>query len=201
MADQTGILRIWDWSADPAVIIRQYQLAQAVNDIGWDVSGSELASVDDAGSITVFDMVNYQPKPVFTRQPIPGTPINALAWAPYDDRTSSVGKCLAVASDAGWIAIWRMRGVHAQPNTPFDGSYLLEGHNSPVVSLSWSPNHNWLVSVSEDRRIIVWDALTGQRLAQQILDAVPSDISWAPVGATFAVTDMNGYVSLFNFSY
>ncbi|MCA9911994.1 MAG: hypothetical protein KC496_01540, partial [Anaerolineae bacterium] len=93
------------------------------------------------------------------------------------------------------------QGANPQPDTPFDGSYLLEGHHSPVVSLSWSPNHNWLVSVSEDRHIIVWDALTGQRLAQTILDADPSDISWSPIGASFAVTDSNGYVTLFDFHY
>lgn len=201
MADESGILRIWDWAANPPATLRVKQLRMAVNDIGWDVSGSRLASVDDAGSITVFDMVNYQTKAIFTRQPNPGTPVNALAWTPYDEHTSANGESLATASSAGWIAIWHMQGANPQPDTPFDGSYLLEGHHSPVVSLSWSPNHNWLVSVSEDRHIIIWDALTGQRLAQQILDAVPSDISWSPIGASFAVTDLNGYVTLFDFHY
>jgi len=201
MADESGVLRIWDWSATPPTAIRTKLLALAVNDIGWDTSGLRLASVDDAGSITVFDMINYQTTPIFTRQPNPGIPVNALAWTPYDDRSSPNGERLATASSAGWIAIWRMQRANFQPNSPFDGSYLLEGHNSPVLSLSWSPNHDWLVSVSEDKQIIVWDALTGQRLAQEVLDGPPSDISWSPVGASFAVTDLNGYITLFDFNY
>lgn len=194
MADESGVLRIWDWAANPPTLLRAKQLTLQVNDIGWNVTGNRLASVDDAGSIIVFDMTNYRPVEVFTRQPDPGVPVNSLAWSPD-------GTLLATASNAGWIAIWRMQGSNISASTLFDGSYLLEGHNAPVISLSWSPTNNWLVSVSEDRQLIVWDAMTGQRLAQQILDSPPSEISWAPVGASFAVADKDGYITLFDFSY
>jgi WD40 repeat protein len=192
--NEAGILTIWDWSQSEEIDSRQFDLA--VNDIGWNRvrDGSRLAVVDVNGALQIFAMENFTPVATLVRQPIAGTAMNSLAWSPDGD-------FIATASAASWIAIWQTADENRQSDSLYEGSYLLEGHSAEVKSLSWSSRNNWLVSAGLDNNIVVWDALTGQRLAQITADFAPTDVQWVPTAPAIAVGDEGGNITLYSFSF
>lgn len=193
IANQGGVIRFWDWIDEVQLSVRQLEFE--IGDLEWDLLGNRLASVNDNGLLIVFDVNNNRVSQVFTRTPHPGVALNAVVWSPDARR-------VATASATGDIVIWDLESTD---NGTTQGGLVLSGHTSPVVAVSWTviDNRNLLVSADEGGRIIVWDACTGQRVAQTRMDATPIDIKWSPFSAdgVFAVADTNGTVTIWQFNY
>jgi len=76
---------------------------------------------------------------------------------------------------------------------------LLTPKSSQVYSLDWTPEKNWIVSASQDGRLIVWNALTSQKT-----HAIKLHCSWvmtfalAPNGQSVACGGLDSACSIFN---
>jgi WD40 repeat protein len=197
--DQRGVLRIWDWQREEEILTEDSQRSPssgfAIRDVEWNRAGDQLATVSDTGLLVVWQWDDQERRlnRVLVRQPEPNTAITSLSWSPD-------GRLIATGSDNEWIVVWRVASTTEAPG--FTGGYRLDGQGSLVTSVHWSSTNNWLVSAGEDGKVIVWDALTGQRLAQAVLpnDASPIQVKWSPLAPTFAVVDSAGYISLWDFA-
>jgi len=199
-ANKVGILTVWDWAQDIQITARELALGNVgepnptINDVEWNYEGTQLAIVDTNGALQVFDMENRTPSEILVRQPDNGISMNSVTWSPD-------GRYVATASDGGWIEVWETSDENISSDQPTEGSYRLEGHEAPVMSVSWSSRNGWLASVDQDHRIIIWDVVTGQRLAEVITEFTPMVVQWVPVAPAIAVGDENGNISLYTFTF
>ncbi|GCE22308.1 serine/threonine-protein kinase [Dictyobacter kobayashii] len=75
------------------------------------------------------------------------------------------------------------------------------GHLNTVRSLSWSPDNASIVSVSDDRLVHVWDALTGERrqIYQDIANIVHA-AAWSFDGSRIATVGNDAHVRIWDFA-
>ena len=75
------------------------------------------------------------------------------------------------------------------------------GHSAPVRTLSWSPDGSKIISVSGEKTIHIWDAMTGGnlRLYQDISDAVPL-AGWSFNGRFIATVGSDAQVRVWDFT-
>ena len=59
--------------------------------------------------------------------------------------------------------------VQIYSTTTFDNVSNLKGHNGKVRSVAWSSDDQRLVTCGVDGAVYEWDALTGRRLAENVL--------------------------------
>ena len=73
-----------------------------------------------------------------------------------------------------------------------------EGHSQPVATANWSPNGEYLASVSVAGEIIVWETSSRQSLGRfKHREALPiCSISWNPSGNSILWADQHGEVSV-----
>ena len=73
-----------------------------------------------------------------------------------------------------------------------------EGHSQPVATANWSPNGEYLASVSVAGEIIVWETSSRQSLGRfKHREALPiCSISWNPSGNSILWADQHGKVSV-----
>jgi WD40 repeat protein len=66
----------------------------------------------------------------------------------------------------------------------------LEGHSGDVYCVAWSPDDRKIVSCSYDeKKIIIWDALTGQVMNRfHPVEKVVS-VAWSPDGSELVCND------------
>jgi WD40 repeat protein len=69
---------------------------------------------------------------------------------------------------------------------------ILSGHQDTVSSVAVSPDGRRIVSVSEDRTVVVWDLDSGQRLATLALDGSVRSTAWHPDGRFVLAGDVAG---------
>jgi len=73
----------------------------------------------------------------------------------------------------------------------------LRGHNSEVMSVSWSPDGTRLASGSLDARVLIWDAASGEQLCSLNVDAGiggVQSVSFSPSGDMVAAGCYNGKI-------
>ncbi|KAJ4781098.1 Guanine nucleotide-binding protein subunit beta [Rhynchospora pubera] len=77
----------------------------------------------------------------------------------------------------------------------------LQGHTGKVYALDWTPEKNWIVSASQDGRLIVWNALTSQKThAIKLLCPWVMTCVFAPNGQSVACGGLDSACSVFNLS-
>ncbi|KAM7251510.1 hypothetical protein ACFE04_023393 [Oxalis oulophora] len=75
----------------------------------------------------------------------------------------------------------------------------LQGHSGKVYSLDWTPEKNRIVSASQDGRLIVWNALTRQKIhVIKIPCAWVTTCAFSPSGQTVACGGLDNVCSIFN---
>ena len=193
-ANAVSLLQIWDWAGDTELTNKRKNLNEGVTDIAWSDSGERLAAVDNTGLFVIYDMINLRLVEVFVRQPEPGTPTHTIAW-------SNDSQQIATGSANRRIEVWNLKNASVTADTAYQNGFTLWGHTDEVIAASWHPRQDWLVSSAQNGQIIVWDVATGQRLAQWLHPVEVTDIEWAPRDASFAVTDIDGNVTLYRFDF
>ncbi|RMF78889.1 MAG: WD40 repeat domain-containing protein, partial [Chloroflexi bacterium] len=190
-ADITGVVRVWDWERGVELVEPRTLDGLRINGLEWNVSGSHLAVTTELGQLFVFALTGNMLSDTLVRQPEPGSEMTSLDWSPS-------GEFVATGSANNWIAIWRLDA--SQTGESFSGAYKFEGHGASVTGLSWNDFNDWIASVSEDGDLIVWDAFTGQRLAQTSLPGSPVSVHWSPNGSQLGVVDSEGFFQIWNFT-
>ncbi|XP_010526923.1 PREDICTED: guanine nucleotide-binding protein subunit beta-like isoform X2 [Tarenaya hassleriana] len=75
----------------------------------------------------------------------------------------------------------------------------LQGHTGKVYSLDWTPERNWIVSASQDGRLVVWNALTSQKThAIKLPCAWVMACAFSPTGQSVACGGLDSVCSIFN---
>ncbi|GKV42846.1 hypothetical protein SLEP1_g50209 [Rubroshorea leprosula] len=75
----------------------------------------------------------------------------------------------------------------------------LQGHTGKVYSLDWTPERNRIVSASQDGRLIVWNALTRQKVhAIKLPCAWVMTCAFSPTGQSVACGGLDSICSIFN---
>ncbi|GLT86234.1 hypothetical protein SLE2022_043880 [Rubroshorea leprosula] len=75
----------------------------------------------------------------------------------------------------------------------------LQGHTGKVYSLDWTPERNRIVSASQDGRLIVWNALTRQKVhAIRLPCAWVMTCAFSPTGQSVACGGLDSICSIFN---
>jgi len=191
-ADQGGLLTVWQWHDTLPIEWKPMNLngSQEINDIEWHISDRYLASVDDSGVLKVFDMTLDSTPIVFQRET--GHIINSVSW-------SADGSHIATGQADGLVVVWEWEDAPANTNTRYNDSYLLDVHQHPVITVDWSKNDDLLISLDESGLVVIWDAHTGQQIAQTMIDGEPTHAAWVPVEGVpvFAVSDTDGKLTLF----
>ena len=94
---------------------------------------------------------------------------------------SHAGLRLASAGRDGVVLVWRLQPFHLDVAQRACVEHRLRGHSGAATHLSWSPDDRRLLTCSEDKTAIVWDATTGDllRVLARHTDTVSAG-AWAP---------------------
>ena len=173
-----GTVRLWDTATGLQISPPRTGHQGRVLTIAFSPDSTRMASGDTSNQIILWDTQSG----VREGGVLKGHEnwIRSLAFSPD-------GRILASGDASGKIALWRM-----------DARQILAGHTNRVRSVALSPDDRTLVTSSFDDHLIVWDALTGEKL-HDILTAHPSSIiqiGFSPDGRTLASADASGHVIL-----
>lgn len=119
--------------------------------------------------------------------------VESLAWSP-DGTMMVVGATVLAGEENAPMSVWDVSGRSLLRR--LEGHLLDNWGIGRVVAVNWSSDGTLIASAGDDRRIILWDALTGQQL--RILDPsteMPDvagievfDVALSPNGSLLAVT-------------
>lgn len=186
-ADEIGILRLWDWSNEHRYALQSVDIK--INDIAWDNTGDNIAVVNQNGKLVVFSFRNLER--VFFRQPPAEAPLNSVDW-------SSDGKYIATASQQGLIQVWDKSSLPSADG--YTGAFLLRGYRTGVKEIDWGTADNFLISLTDDRQILVWDVEFAIRMAEVTLKYEMDHVEWSPSAGEFALIGEGGRLQIFSFS-
>lgn len=142
-----GKLRVWDTVSLEAV--RSFGggtagVARAV----WSPEGERLAAVNLDGSVTLWNAKGLETN---LARPWDSNPALAAAWSPD-------GRRLATAGRDGIVRVWSVE------DSTKSGPVVFVGHRDRVERLAFFHEGGWLVSLSADGTVRVWDSHNGQEL-------------------------------------
>jgi len=129
--------------------------------------------------------------------------------------TTSDGMQIAAGFQDCSIRAWRLDGkaLHEGEMDPSQDSgshrlpspedpepaLVLRGHTQPVYSLSWSPDHRFLLSGGGDGSARFWDVISGKQLVAYRGHSTPVwDVAFSPVGYYFATASYDNTVRMWS---
>ncbi|KAI8909178.1 WD40-repeat-containing domain protein [Gorgonomyces haynaldii] len=123
-------------------------------------------------------------------------------------RWSIDGEFLATGSDDTKVVIWTVDRTNLRGSSfgetnliNYRAVKVLTGHESDVVDLGWSPSKEYLASCGLDSKIIIWDAVSFERLHTiDRHDAFVKGITWDPCGYYLASQSDDKTVRVFRTS-
>ena len=122
-------------------------------------------------------------------------PVNVVRFSP-------VSSMLASGSDDGMACVYELQNgpggavLGGEVNVEnWRTKFLLKGHSSNIVDVSWSPDGAYLATASIDNTVMVWDVGTG--MAVQTIThhhSFVKGVAWDPVGTYLATQSEDGSV-------
>jgi len=118
--------------------------------------------------------------------------IDAIKQSDLLERIAGDSNATAISSDRSRIAIGERNGsVQVRDANTGEELRVLQGHRTPVKSVSFSPDGTRLATVSVNGRLKVWDVRTGfEVLSLRIPEGVAA-VGWSSDGTRLAVVGTN----------
>lgn len=178
-----------------------------VNSVGWDTSGTLLATGSDDCTVKVWKPNRDKTSATVDLQQddntVENTPtstkcdylirdytehskeVYAVRWGPKQRPV------LASASFDGTIRIWDPSNSHAS------STMVLARHLGPVYTVAFSPCGDYLASGSSDRRLMIWNLRDGGTLIRLFRgQGGIFEVSWNPTGNKIAAALSNGTINV-----
>ncbi|GAM28567.1 hypothetical protein SAMD00019534_117430 [Acytostelium subglobosum LB1] len=107
-----------------------------------------------------------------------------MSWKPDSSHLaiSSTNSVICLSATANWDLV---------------SSFEDDGHTREVTALAWCPNGIYLVSVAQDKNLLVWNTNTLQQVAQYRHDCTISSIAWKPDGNCLSFIDTKGQLGTY----
>jgi WD40 repeat protein len=179
-------VRVWDLTAEKpreaAVLPSKTDLSVASLSLSPDgrlLAGGRGYSIDR--SLFLWRLTDKG----FEQVPMPGARARLVLFSPD-------GRTLAAAGDNRWeIHLWDLSCPLPMRRA------VLRGHERPgwsgvVKSFAFSPDGGRLASTGMDRRLILWDAATGQKRREWLLGVEPRGVAFSPDGRHVATGNSDG---------
>ena len=174
------------------------QHSNSILAVAWSPDQRLIASA--AGSIThIWDTSTYKTLVDYSGHK---DAVQSLAWSPDGQflATGSRDKTVLVCDTNHWKAnIVDRLSYRGQPDAWNINITHYKGHADFVQALAWSPDGTRIVSVSNDRTVQVWDAITGKTILIYIehTDAVKA-VAWSPDGLHIASAGIDAEVRIWD---
>ncbi len=132
-----------------------------VTSVTWSPDGTLLISGGEDSTARVWNTATGQQVGLIE---LAAGRVNAAVFAPHGDKPSTPPHLrVALASSEGTASLWTLTPAQDGTLTP-RLDWTLAGHLLAVTDVDWSPNGARVVTVSDDRTALVWDAETGVEL-------------------------------------
>ncbi len=168
-------VRVYEVASQRQWIVHRFHTERGVRSVAFRPDGQTLASGSDDGLIYRLDIPESQAirRPVQIGEPLDhAAPVYGLDFSPTD------GRILASGSTDRSIRLW---------DIPQGEQVLtLEGHESVVNSVAFSPDGTRLASGSDDGTVRVWNAATGEPIHLLEVQGRALNVAWSPDGLLLA---------------
>lgn len=156
------------------------QISTAPNHEMFAVAGGKTTS-NGSGVVILYDSDSYsQVNQAFLEDRVFG---RAVAW-------SKDSASIATATDRGVCEVFRVPGLERIANK--------RHHFGDGTSIDWHPDNKRIASGGADRRVVVWDAQSGEALVQFSVDGTVVKVQWSPDGMMLAAKDNVGTIHIWN---
>lgn len=159
--------------------------------LAFTPDGSMLATGTDTDTADLWSLIgrtNDKPEPLEDGEQGAGI---ELAISPD-------GKRLAAISNDGVLRLWKFANGKIQPRGIRDS--IREGGAPPSMpgstAVAFSPNNRYLAAVAATRRVMLWNAVSGNRLNAWLLPCEVHALAFAPDSRHLAIAAGNGTVYL-----
>jgi len=199
-------IHLWEASTGRALSIN---LALHIFDrhtetIAWSPDGRQLASGNDDQVVVVWDAFRLGAfSHEYTMRKHSHGQVKAIAWSPD-------GRCLASVSFREYYEnsqVFVVHAWHVQTGDELFTEYLRvpilpeEQAANGVVSIRWWSDSRRVALVRRDRRMEVWDTLTGQQLSAQHYPGGASrvdTVAWSPDGNAIAAIALDQTIEVWH---
>lgn len=183
---QDSKVKVWD-STTGFCFVTFTEHTGAITGVAFTQTGRALLSSSLDGTVRAFDMARYRNFRTYT-SPKPAQ-FSCLSVDPSGELVA------AGAQDTFDVYLWSLQ----------TGKLLemLSGHEGPVSSLAFNPNpsSSLLVSVSWDKTLRMWDAVSSAASLTRETVNLTSDglaVCFRPDGQQVAVASLDGHISIFD---
>jgi WD40 repeat protein len=148
------------WNAADGQLLRAFTRSRSIRSALWSPRGDSIALSADGNSVELIDPDDGHVKQT------PGIVASArTAWSPE-------GLAIAIPSGSE-VCIWdlAMRGVDLR---------LHAERAADIEDVAWSSNGRWIAATTRDHRLVIWDANSGQQVADANLDADERRLAFSP---------------------
>jgi WD40 repeat protein/serine/threonine protein kinase len=168
---------VWDVISGESLISLAGHRDQ-VWDVAWSPNGKYIATDSRDGTTRIWDAGNGKQSFEFQNNLEEQLVLNSIDWSPGGDRLLMMG--------VEFNQIWDLT---AQPPR-------LSGHTRGLNAAEWSPNGRYIATGSLDSTARIWDAASGELLADLEHPGVVEDIAWSPGSSQIATTSQGGYIGV-----
>jgi WD40 repeat protein len=172
-------IKIWVWTKSAPGDEMSWKLlktlerhSEPVTSVSWNHDGNQIASGSWDKTIKIWDSSTGMVLRTLTGH---SNWVQSVSW-------SHDGSKIVSCSHDQTVKIWNA--------TTGKLMKTLEGHSGKINCIAWSPDDSKIASCSYyEKKIIIWDALTGQEMnSLQLVEGV-SSVAWSPDGTEIASYD------------